>query len=88
MQNLEKNSNRAKSNQIAVRKNSSLKQAALAQMQQNIPIDVDEDQDVDIPEGVDQSNEAIDLPIVTTASLTVGEGLRTKPHSNRLNVMA
>ena len=30
MQNLEKNSNRAKSNQIAVRKNSSLKQAALA----------------------------------------------------------
>ena len=39
-----------------------------------------------IPEGLETNQEAIDLPIVTTASLTVGEGLRTKPGANGLNV--
>lgn len=67
------NNQRAKSNHIAIRKNSSLNQAALTVMQVD-----SEDEEPSVPEGVEQSTEAIDLPIVTTASLTMGEGLRTK----------
>ena len=48
-------------------------------------VEVDDDEPY-IPEGLETNQEAIDLPIVTTASLTVGEGLRTTPANNQLNV--
>lgn len=50
-------------------------------------VEVD-DEEPYIPEGLETNQEAIDLPIVTTASLTVGEGLRTKSGNDRLNVGA
>lgn len=56
-------------------------------MQQVEHVEVD-DEEPYIPEGLETNQDAIDLPIVTTASLTVGEGLRTKPGANRMNVGA
>ena len=58
-------------------------------MQQNLDLEPPaeaEDDEPNMPEGLETNKESIDLPIVTTASLTVGEGLRTKPGNNKLNV--